>query len=253
MLYIYICEDEVNQLNFIKESIQKSIFINNLDMEIAVASSNPHDILQTIPSDGQMGIYFLDITLNSDLDGFSLAKEIRKVDPRGFIVFITSHSEMAHLTFHLKLEVLDYIVKDRLESLSSQINDCLFNIMEKCSSVREQRLKKFIFRIGDRMSFVNLNDILYFETHVQSHKLILHSVHSEIQFNGTLKGISAQLDSRFYQCHRSYIVNIDFIRDVDFSKKTITMSDGKQILLSLRKKHDFFQFIHLYDSNVKDL
>ncbi len=253
MLYIYICEDEVNQLNFIRESIQKSIFFNNLDMEIAAASSNPYDILQSIPPDGQMGIYFLDIGLDSDLDGFSLAQKIRKADPRGFLIFITSHSEMAHLTFQLKLEVLDYIVKDHPESLAAQINGCLVNIMEKCSSVREQRLKKFVFRIGERISLVNFNEILYFETHTQSHKLILHSVHGEIQFNGTLRGISPQLDSRFCQCHRSYIVNVDFIRHIDFSRKTITMSDGRQILLSLRKRHELFRLIRFCDFHTKDL
>ena len=247
MLYVYICENEVCQLHFIEETIKKSIFINNLDIEIAVASCNPYDILKAIRSSRQMGIYFLDITLNSNLDGFQLAQKIRKMDPRGFIVLISSHSEMSHVTFQMKLEVLDYIVKDYPKTVISQINDCLFNAIEKCASVNEQRLKKFVFRIGDRISFVNLDEICYFETHMQSHKLIMYTTHGEIEFNGTLKGIVPQLDSRFYQCHRSYIVNIDFICEVNYSQKTITMTDGKQILLSVRRKNDFFQLIQLFD------
>lgn len=96
MLSVYICEDEIPQLDFIQKSIQRSILIHNLDLTITAASSNPYDILNAARSSVQTGIYFLDIVLNSDMDGLTLAQEIRKIDSRGFIVFITSHSEMLH-------------------------------------------------------------------------------------------------------------------------------------------------------------
>ena len=42
-------------------------------------------------------IYFLDIDLNSDMNGMKLAQQIRLFAPRGFIVFITAHSGLSAL------------------------------------------------------------------------------------------------------------------------------------------------------------
>ena len=144
MLYIYICEDEIPQLTYIKESIQKYILIYNLDL---VYCGRFHKSALRIPDaacfSSHTGIYFLDINLNTDIDGLELAQKIREIDPRGFIVFITSHSEMASLTFQMKLEVLDYIIKDHPETLSDQIFQCLSNALKKYACIRDSRQKTF--------------------------------------------------------------------------------------------------------------
>ncbi len=248
MLYVYICEDELPQLTYIKESIQKSILIHDLDLSVATASPDPYTILDAARSSSRTGIYFLDINLNADINGLELAQEIREIDPRGFIVFITSHSEMASLTFQMKLEVLDYIIKDRPETLSDQIFQCLSNALKKHTKIRDSRQKTFSIRIGDRVSFVSLNEILYFETNIQPHKVTLYTANMRLEFHSTLNDVFSQLDSRFYRCHRSYIINADFVRSIHLSEKTITMSDGQVIIFSLRKKHEILKWISSYQN-----
>lgn len=49
------------------------------------------------------------------MNGFELAQEIRKFDPRGFIIFITTHAELSYMTFTYKVEALDYIIKDDID------------------------------------------------------------------------------------------------------------------------------------------
>ncbi|WP_241960035.1 PfkB family carbohydrate kinase, partial [Staphylococcus gallinarum] len=41
-----------------------------------------------------------------------LASEIRKHDPVGNIIFVTSHSELTYLTFVYKVAAMDFIFKD---------------------------------------------------------------------------------------------------------------------------------------------
>ena len=248
MLYVYICEDELPQLTYIKESIQKSILIHDLDLSVATASPDPYTILDAARSSSRTGIYFLDINLNADINGLEFAQEIREIDPRGFIVFITSHSEMASLTFQMKLEVLDYIIKDRPETLSDQIFQCLSNALKKHTKIRDSRQKTFSIRIGDRVSFVSLNEILYFETNIQPHKVTLYTANMRLEFHSTLNDVFSQLDSRFCRCHRSYIINADFVRSIHLSEKTITMSDGQVIIFSLRKKHEILKWLSSYQN-----
>ena len=37
-----------------------------------------------------------------------------------------------------------------------------------------------------------------------------------VELTGHLKSVEVQLDYRFYRCHRSYIVNTDNIKEVNF-------------------------------------
>lgn len=94
MIDIYICEDNKKHLELFKKYITNTILIENLDMKIALATSNPHELLEQISSLGNIGLFFLDIDLQSSINGLATAQQIRKLQPRCFIIFITSHSEM---------------------------------------------------------------------------------------------------------------------------------------------------------------
>ena len=111
MIDIYICEDNQKQLNLFKKYISNTILIEEMDMKIALATSDPHALLEKILTAENTGLFFLDIDLKSDMDGLALAQRIRQIQPRCFIIFITSHSEMSFLTFQYKVEALDFIIK----------------------------------------------------------------------------------------------------------------------------------------------
>ena len=94
MLKLYICEDIEVQRNRMQQVIENMILMEELDMEFGCVSEDPHRILDTVKETGEVGIYFLDIALGADMTGLTLAQEIRKYDPRGFIIFVTTHSEI---------------------------------------------------------------------------------------------------------------------------------------------------------------
>lgn len=72
--------------------------IENLDMETGLITEDPYEFIEYIKENTASGIYFLDVDLKSDINGIQLAEQIREYDPRGFIVFITTHAEMSYLT-----------------------------------------------------------------------------------------------------------------------------------------------------------
>ena len=55
----------------------------------------------------------LDVDLKDGVwDGFALGQELRRRDPHGTLVYITSYGDLAWKTFQYHLEAFDYIVKE---------------------------------------------------------------------------------------------------------------------------------------------
>lgn len=236
MLDIYICEDNLKQLNLFTKYVSDTVMIESLDMQIVQCTPDPHIILKEILSAENTGVFFLDIDLKSDIDGLSLAQRIRQVQPRCFIIFITSHSEMSFLTFQYKVEALDFIIKSSTEHIKTKIHECLLNVHEKYISLNNNITKTFIINNADKSITVDYDEILFFETSNNIHKIILHAQKRVIEFNGHLKEIETQLDYRFYRCHRSYIINKDNIAEVDFNNLIVLMKNGETCPVSVRLK-----------------
>ena len=128
MIDVYICEDHPEQRKVISQYIRSAILIEEYDMKIGMETEDPEKILEAVRNSENMGLYFLDIELNTNMNGLVLADRIREYDPRGFIVFITSHSEMSFLTFQYKVEALDFILKDHPQQMQRQICECMKHV-----------------------------------------------------------------------------------------------------------------------------
>ena len=170
------------------------------------------------------------------MNGLTLAQRIRQVQPRCFIVFITSHSEMSFLTFQYKAEALDFIIKDTPEHIKSKIHECLLDAEKKYTSLNNMVTRTFTISQNDKRIAIDYNDIIFFETSSNIHKIILHAKKRVIEFSGQLKDVERQLDYRFYRCHRSYLINKDNISEVDFNELTVHMNNGESCPVSVRLK-----------------
>ena len=234
MLKIYICEDMEAERDRIQQVIENIVLMEDLDMELCCVSQDPHRILDKVKKTEEVGIYFLDITLGTDMTGLTLAQEIRKYDPRGFIIFVTTHSEMSYLTFIYKLEALDFILKDDPEELDRRVYDCILKANQRFASVNNKVHANFSVKVNEKVFTVDYDEILFFETSPNVHKIILHCKNRQMEFLGKIKEIEKEVDGRFYRCHRSYLVNKDNIREIDFQNRVIYMFNGDECLLSSR-------------------
>lgn len=234
MLKVFICEDNSIQENRFKKIINDIILIENYDMKIELSTSDPYEILDHLKTNRISGIYFLDVDLNSDINGIQLAEEIRKYDPRGFIVFVTSHAEMSYLTFVYKVEAMDYIIKDNYSNIRHRISDCIKSANDKYKITANNPQKIFSIKVNDKIVNVDLNDILFFETSSTIHKVILHCTNRQVEFYSKMKEIEKNLDSRFCRCHNSFIVNKEKIKEIDKKNRIAYMVNGEECLISTR-------------------
>ena len=241
MLSVIVCEDNEEQRNRITKFIEDSIMIENLDMKIALSAEDPEEIIEYLKNNEVSGLYFLDVDLQSDMNGIKLAEAIREYDPRGFIVFVTTHAEMSYLTFIYKVEAMDYIIKDNYETIKERIHQCILNAHKKYSSKATELQKNFTIKVEDKIISIEYNKILFFETSNVIHKVVLHAIDRQIEFYSKMKEIEEKLDSRFYRCHRSFLVNKDNIKEIDKNNRVIHMINGQECLVATRLLKGLFK------------
>ncbi|MCB2362302.1 LytR/AlgR family response regulator transcription factor [Clostridium estertheticum] len=234
MLKVFICEDNIVQKEKIEKIIKDVILIENYDMELELSTHDPHEILNTIENNSISGLYFLDVDLHSDLNGITLAEEIRKYDPRGFIVFVTTHAEMSYLTFLYKVEAMDYIIKDNYNNIQQRISECIKNAHDKYKTKACELQKIFSIKVEDKIINIDFNEIIFFETSPTIHKVILYCKNRQVEFYSKMKELEDKLDDRFCRCHNSFIVNKDNVKEIDKKNHIAHMINGEECLISTR-------------------
>ena len=234
MLDIFVCEDNAAQRRTVVNIIQNTVLIEELDMQLTLDTGDPYMLLKKIKTSQNTGIYFLDIDLNSSMNGMKLAQQIRLYDPRGFIIFITAHSELSYMTFQYRVEAMDFVLKDNPAEAKVKLRECLLNAMERHTLQTNKTHKVYTLEVGGRKINVNYEDILFFETSSNIHKVILHAKDRQIEFPSTLKELTGVFDSNFVRCHRAFLVNKNNIKEVDTKNRIIHFANGETCLMSTR-------------------
>ena len=234
MLNIFVCEDDAAQRQAIVQIIQNTVLMEELDMQFVLDTEDPYVLLEKVKTSQNTGIYFLDIDLSSNMNGMKLAQQIRLFDPRGFIVFITAHSELSYMTFQYRVEAMDFVLKDNPAEAKVKIRECLLNAMERYTLQTNKTHRVYTIETGGRKISVDYDDIFFFETSSNIHKVILHTKDRQIEFSGTMKELASALGHSFLRCHRSFLVNKNNIKEVDTKNRIIYFTNGETCQMSTR-------------------
>lgn len=234
MIHIYLCEDDKSQLKLWESIVEKYLMINSTEIQLYCSAVKPEELLSMRRRSNVTGLYFLDIDLRDKINGIELAQEIRKYDPRGYIVFVTTHSEMAVLTFRYKVEAMDFIVKDDGESLAEQFYACIENAEYNYKSKLGSANCLLSVKIDKASLVLDQNDIIAITTGDGYHKLTIHTKTGIRQIAGSLKEFRGALNSDFCQCNRSAIINMKHVIKYSREKALINMDNKEAYSVSVR-------------------
>ncbi|MCM1273047.1 MAG: LytTR family DNA-binding domain-containing protein [Clostridium sp.] len=231
---VYICEDRRELAEQYKALIQKNILIEEYPMEIIGTFTNPYTLISAaknqVEAGNVRGIYFLDIDLNSHINGFTLSKLIRKFDSRAFIIFITTHANLALMSFRLHVEAMDFIVKDNIPDFNERIIGCLkqasLRVLDKTDA------PTLTIRSGGESYIYKQADIIYFTTSETPHHINVITTKLTNTLRTSLRDLQNVLTDGFMLCHRSALINTAHIKSVDFGNKTVTMSNDDTLPVS---------------------
>jgi len=238
---IFILEDDIVQAQNIKQIIEEICREHDIPYDFIEATSKKERILEKIPLTTRVPIYFLDIELKEEeRKGLHVAQEIRKYDQQGIIVFVTTHSEFAPISYQYMVSALTFIDK----GLAYDTRYKLFEQSLLHYQMRNQQITPTDdFIVDDANATIRLPfaTIEYLMT-AEPHRLALVTENRVLHFYGTLKEIE-ELDERLIRCHQSYLVNRENVVLYNASLKELILKSGKKIPVSRRLARKVKQFV----------
>jgi len=235
MIPVYIVEDDLIQRESFEKAIRNIILFEDYPMYLERATDNPDEIIKHLKDcPNQGGLFFLDIDLQHELNGFDLAVEIRNLKPLSKIIFVTTHGELAHLTFKHKIEAMDYIVKGKREAVVERIRECM-NVAQH-RSLREKEVDKnhFLVKTKGHTRAIPIDEIMFFQSSNTPHKVILYTGNSRQTFYSTIKEVVGKSDS-FFLCHKSYVINLKNVSAIHLGTREVEMVNGQRCPVAVRK------------------
>ena len=233
MITIAVCDDTpqymqqtislLEQWSKERETAIKVDHFDNGDALLNSLSNQPYDLI------------FLDIIMPM-LSGIDTCAEIRKENRQTKIIFLSVSPEFGVDAFRVKAN--GYLLKP----LSP---DDLFGVMDEYLTEKQEASGFLIARSLSMIRKVPLYTITHLEA--QNKQILIHtSDGNTLTVTTPLHQLLPQMnDPCFFQCHRSYIVNMNYIRSL--SKTELIMSDGSDIPISRNSSKElqsaYFEFL----------
>ncbi len=203
MLNFVLCDDNKNALDRFSKMLELVFTNNDLSGQISFASTNANETLNYVKNN-IVDVVILDIDLHDTISGLDLAEKIRKINKKIYIIFETAHLEYLLLAY--KCKTFDYLPKPiSLSNLETTILRLFNDIYQNTSNT------SFIKLTCGNM--INANSILYIEK--CNTKLIFRAQSTNYSIYSSFTKIQSKLPSNFVRCHKSYIVNIANIDNIN--------------------------------------
>jgi len=212
-----IVEDEIPSAEELKFLISR-----NEDFVVEAMAYNGKEGYETI-MEMKPDVIFLDINMPLQ-NGVELAKKIYQENEEAIIVFLTACNEHAIEAF--ELNALDYILKPvdeqrldmTIERIRNKIDegrkrnelpDMLSKMMDRLEN-KHSVYKKLPGELNGKTIFIDLKDIYY--CYIEEEKTYIKTYNESFVTGNTLNNIEKKTD--FFRVHRSYIVNLDNIKEL---------------------------------------
>lgn len=211
-----ICEDKEYEARQIAEFISLS-GLNEFQTDIIYFSSGEEFL--SSPMFKQFDVVFLDIYMGDGITGIETAKHLRCADDSCVIIFITSSEDYALDAF--RVNASQYLVKPIKQEEVSVVLRKSLNIDDcKNGEMVSLNLRGIPYEIPAK-------NIIYVEA--QNHNCLIHTKKWILETGSSmkLKNLEQLLQPpQFLFCHRSYIINLSYVEEIDRELNVFRMWGG---------------------------
>jgi two-component system LytT family response regulator len=250
---VLIADDEPLARKRIRDLLEKSPLT-----EVIGEAGNGRETLQSILKN-KPDLVFLDIRM-PEMNGFDTLEELGPGE-MPHVIFVTAYDKYALRAF--EIHALDYLLKpfdrDRFEralqravsfirqsrsrtELQTGLSEFMRNFPKQ-----EAYAERFMVRIKDKLVPIKSKDIDWIEA--AGKYVILHSGQAQHMIRDSMKNMESRLNpAHFLRTHRSYMVNLDRILEVEpwfHGEYRIFLKGGKELPLSRTFREKFKETFNL--------
>lgn len=233
MISIAICDDESDMLKELEVKLYDFFEARHMEINLFKFSECTSLLECSICFD----IIFLDIEMKKpeEPDGMETARRLRSRDYNGYIIFITVLEEMVFSAF--EVQAFDYLVKPlKHENFNRTMTRLL-------TGIRNNQEASLLIQNGNEHTIIPFSDIIFCE--VINRKVFLHLKNNQvISYYEKLENLERKLDGRFYRCHRSYLLNLNYL--ISYKQGLAYMKTGESIPVSRLRSEEFSNVVLKY-------
>lgn len=227
MLRIGICDDDILMCTYLSELCAKIL----PGCALTVCQSGAE-----LLDGGDFDILLMDIRLGQ-MDGLETVQKLRlrsgcENSRLPAVIFITAYD--SYVFPALDLYAFHYLLKPLDEEKFAR---ALLLAADECSA--RPREKALFFHTKSSHLRIFPRQIYYVESNLR--KVTIHMERENFELYATMAEMETLLGSRFYRCHRGYLVNLEKISS--YNRQTIRLTDGSSLLLA---KSKYPEFVEIY-------
>ena len=211
----YICDDDVNSLR-----AMESLFLENTkDQDWQVKTFSNADSLKGYLYKHKPELLIMDIDLNG-VNGIELVCEVHDKYPGLAVIFVSGYISFCSAVY--EAEHIYFLPKP----INKQdFTKAMAKVRQKIDKSREQQL---LIKSRNNIAYINYEDIIYIEN--SGRKVRIQTNDSLLEAYMSIETLSETLDSRFVHCHKSYILNMNYIKTKN--KNIFILKNGLRIPIS---------------------
>jgi two-component system, LytTR family, response regulator LytT len=221
MLTIGLCDDEGPDLDKLRVMIERYARLKHISCDVRGFSSG-EDLLFDIDKGNTFNIVFLDVFMGL-VNGVDIAREIRAHDQSCSIIFATN--SRGHAIDGYGVHALQYLLKPLSEP-------SVFAALEQAIAKQTEEADRFALLVNKQGSYrIMFTDIIFVESNARV--ITVHTRNQgDLGFYARLDDFERQCgDPRFLRCHKSYLVNLDYVFAIE--NHSITLETGHKIRISI--------------------
>ena len=219
---ILICDDEIKNVNNLQNYVNEYMNNHGVAFEIET-STKPTEIAL---SDAIYDLVFLDIEM-PELDGFSLARELKARNSKVVIFFVTAFDE--YQDDAMDLQVFRFFEKPfDVARLYSSLDKAMEYIDGAYVDV-------FVYNNKEHQRIL-VDDIIYIKR--ENRKNYLYTKDGEIIIRESIEEWNEKLPTTFfYLVHKSFLVNLHYVTKYNYTE--IYLNETIRIPVASRKQSEF--------------
>lgn len=222
MVMIGICEDDPWFADDLRKKTEEYLNERGIPGLVCVFARGE----ELMKAFSELNVVLMDIKLPGQ-SGMKIAGSLRDLGSEIQIIFVTSYQEYVFQAFDM--DAVHYLLKPvNREKLYGALDKALRR------AACEQG-KTLLADRGEATVRIHFREIIYGE--VFGHRVFIHTFTDKCSFSGTLNVLEEKLDGRFFRCHRSYLVNMDYVTDK--GEGFAVLRGGDRVLISRRKQSEF--------------
>lgn len=178
-----------------------------------------------------------DLSINYNLgicDSIDDLIKLKDINNKCILIFIIDNYEQ--IFEYQKFNIHYYLRKNFFEKDIEKIKDSLIALLKNKNKVIKYKSGLIEYEI-------NIDNILYIESY--RNEIIIHTKLLDYSRRFSLKKILKELDNRFVQCHKSYLVNIENVTNLFYDhleiNNIIKIPVGRKYQLLVKNKYQNYQ------------